>query len=75
MEKLRAEWKDTCSVGDELTLSEKRELTNWEGYWNANAEIHLFSVYFGELKHERYFDIWHTMHLVRECPAQHWQTS
>ena len=39
MEKLRAELKIKSTVGDELAVSETRELTNWRGYWNANQDF------------------------------------
>ena len=59
MAKLRAEMKRQSSVGDELTVSETRELTNWNGYWNANADIRFFKLYYEEVNHERYDDILH----------------
>ena len=58
MDKKRSEITENME-GDEVTVSEKWELTNWDGCWNANADVRLSKMYNEVLKHERFDDILH----------------
>lgn len=46
-------------VDDGLTVSEKRDFTNWGGYWNADTDVHFFNMNKEVFKHERFDDILH----------------